>query len=376
MIFRRMNAADERGRTMTGTRRRLRWRVISASLALIAVLGSISVSAAAPTEEDVQNAKLGVAELERRLELAIEQYNDANVRLHEAEKRLAETRRILDDAEADATRARGRLEDRAVEAYTGMGSQVDVLLEAQNMSELSDRLQYMGAIAQSDADLATEADAAGQRAEWAAEQHASAVQDAEALVQQRSNNLDDIRRMLDEQRTLYEHTNEEYQQYMAAQEAALAAAEAAADDPAPAPPTGGDAPTPPPDVGVPPPPPNASAAQIAVNAALSVQGTQYAWGQADPSVGFDCSGLTSWAWAQAGVGLVHSSAGQYASLPHVSLSAIQPGDLLFFYSPISHVALYIGSGQMVHARHPGPGGGVQVTSLSAYDPAVAAARPG
>lgn len=362
---------------MTGTRQRLRWRVIAASLALAAALGSVSVSVAAPTEEDVQDAKLGVADLEHRLELAIEQYNDANVRLHDAETRLAETQRVLDDAEADATRARGRLEDRAVEAYTGMGSQVDVLLEAQNMSELSDRLQYMGAIAQSDADLATEADAAGQRAEWAADQHASAVRDAEALVQERSNNLDDIRRMLDEQRTLYEQTNEEYQQYMAAQEAALAAAEAAADDPAPTPPDT-TSPSPPTlsDPGIPAPPPNASAAQIAVNQALSVVGTQYAWGQSDPSVGFDCSGLTSWAWAQAGVSIPHSSASQYASLPHVSLSAIQPGDLLFFYSPISHVALYIGSGQMVHARHPGPGGQVQVTSLSAYDPAVAAARPG
>jgi cell wall-associated NlpC family hydrolase len=258
-----------------------------------------------------------------------------------------------------------------------MGSQVDVLLEAQNMSELSDRLQYMGAIAQSDADLASEADAAGQRAEWAADQHETAVQEAEALVQERSNNLDDIRRMLDQQRTLYERTNDQYQQYLAAQEAALAAAEAAADQPAPSAETPPSSPTPPTsDPGIPAPPPNASAAGTAINAALSVVGTQYVWGAADPGVGFDCSGLTSWAWAQAGVYIPHSSAAQYASLPHVALSDIQPGDLLFFYSPISHVALYIGNGQMVHARHPGPGGEVQVTSLSAYDPAIGAARPG
>jgi cell wall-associated NlpC family hydrolase len=360
---------------MSGTRQRVRRRTVAASLALVAVLGSVSVSAAAPSKEDVQDAQLGVAQLEHQLEAAIEQYNDANVRLDEAEARLAQTQQVLDDAEADATRARGRLEDRAVEAYTGMGSQVDVLLEAQNMSELSDRLQYMGAIAQSDADLASEADAAGQRAEWAAEQHESAVQEAEALVKERSNNLDDIRRMLDQQRALYERTNEEYQQYEAAQAAALAAAEAAVDQPlTPTPPS---SPTPPTsDPGIPAPPPNASAAQIAVSQALSVVGTQYVWGAADPSVGFDCSGLTSWAWGQAGVYIPHSSASQYAALPHVALSDIQPGDLLFFYSPISHVALYIGNGQMVHARHPGVGGGVQVTSLSAYDQAVAAARPG
>ncbi len=71
-------------------------------------------------------------------------------------------------------------------------------------------------------------------------------------------------------------------------------------------------------------------------------GTQYVWGAADPSVGFDCSGLTSWAYAQAGVYLPHSSYSQYSSVPHVPIDQIQPGDLLFFYSPTSHVAMYIG----------------------------------
>ena len=80
-----------------------------------------------------------------------------------------------------------------------------------------------------------------------------------------------------------------------------------------------------------------------------MHGTQYVWGSADPSVGFDCSGLTSWAWAQAGVYIPHSSAAQYSSLPHVPLGSVQPGDLIFYYSPISHVALYIGGGQIVHA---------------------------
>jgi len=367
---------------MRGTRRRLTKRIASATFVIATLLGSVSVSTAAPSQEDVQDAKAGVAELEHRLELAMEQYNDANVRLDHARSRLAETQQVLEQAEREAVRARRRLADRAVEAYTGMGTQVDVILEAQNMSELSDRLQYMGAIAQSDADLAVEADTATQRAEWAADQYEAAVQDAESLVQERGDRLDDVRNMLDQQRELYERTNEEYQDYMAAQEAALAEAEAAAaaDQASAVPPSDvgepSPSPSPPPDPGLPPPPANASAAQIAVNAALSVVGTQYVWGGNSPSVGFDCSGLTSWAWAQAGVYITHSSASQYSSLPHVSLSDIQPGDLLFFYSPISHVALYIGNGQMVHARHPGPGGGVQVTSLGAYDPAVAAARPG
>jgi cell wall-associated NlpC family hydrolase len=113
-----------------------------------------------------------------------------------------------------------------------------------------------------------------------------------------------------------------------------------------------------------------------VGAAKSVIGTQYVFGSADPSVGFDCSGLTSWAWAQAGVYIPHSSASQYSSLPHVPLGSVQPGDLIFYYSPISHVALYIGGGQIVHATHPGADGAVHIDSMYGYDPPVGASRPG
>jgi peptidoglycan DL-endopeptidase CwlO len=69
---------------------------------------------------------------------------------------------------------------------------------------------------------------------------------------------------------------------------------------------------------------------------------------------------------------------QYDALPHVPLNAIQPGDLLFFFSPISHVALYIGGGMMIHTTHPGPGGEARIEALgSIWTPLlVGAARPG
>jgi cell wall-associated NlpC family hydrolase len=101
---------------------------------------------------------------------------------------------------------------------------------------------------------------------------------------------------------------------------------------------------------VPAPSPGAGGA---VAAAMSQLGVGYRYATASPGVAFDCSGLTSWAWGQAGRGLPRNSRSQYASLPHVSQGDIQPGDLVFYYSPISHVGLYIGSGQMVHATHPG-----------------------
>jgi peptidoglycan DL-endopeptidase CwlO len=100
-------------------------------------------------------------------------------------------------------------------------------------------------------------------------------------------------------------------------------------------------------------PPSSSRAGTAVNAAMTQIGVGYRYATAIPGVAFDCSGLTMWAWAQAGVGLPHQSRAQYASVPHVPSSAAQPGDLIFYYSPISHVGIYVGGGQMVHATNPG-----------------------
>jgi cell wall-associated NlpC family hydrolase len=60
-----------------------------------------------------------------------------------------------------------------------------------------------------------------------------------------------------------------------------------------------------------------------------------------------------WAWARGGVSLPHSSQAQYDSIPHVAQSDVQPGDLVFFGSPIHHVGIYIGGGQMISAPHTG-----------------------
>jgi len=75
----------------------------------------------------------------------------------------------------------------------------------------------------------------------------------------------------------------------------------------------------------------------------------YVWGGETPGRGFDCSGLTQWSWAQAGVSIPRTAASQYAAVPHVPLSALEPGDLLFYYNLdtdgiVDHVAMYVGSG--------------------------------
>lgn len=91
----------------------------------------------------------------------------------------------------------------------------------------------------------------------------------------------------------------------------------------------------------------------AVAAALSQQGVPYRWAGASPRTGFDCSGLVMWAYAQVGRSLPHSSRALRSMTQRITADQLQPGDLVFGGSPVHHVGIYIGNGQMVHAPHTG-----------------------
>lgn len=155
-------------------------------------------------------------------------------------------------------------------------------------------------------------------------------------------------------------------------------------------------PAPPPVVTAPPPvvapPPATSRGVTAANAAISQLGVRYSWGGGTASgpsmgfgpgagiVGYDCSGLTLYAWAKAGVYLPHSAQMQYDRSAKVSLSQLQPGDLVFYGSSsrsIDHVSIYVGGGQVVHA--PNSRSVVQygpVQLWPGYYPWIGAGRPG
>lgn len=108
-----------------------------------------------------------------------------------------------------------------------------------------------------------------------------------------------------------------------------------------------------------------SKAAVAVQTALAQVGKPYQWGGSGPS-SFDCSGLTGYAWRAAGVSLPHNSRMQYSATTRVSSSDLRPGDLLFFYSPISHVGIYIGDGRMVDAPYSGKSVRVRSVAGSGY----------
>ena len=93
-------------------------------------------------------------------------------------------------------------------------------------------------------------------------------------------------------------------------------------------------------------------------AGRSVFGTPYRWGGTSPATGFDCSGFTSFVWRAGGKSLPRTSRAQYSATQRISAAQLQPGDLVFYGSPIHHVSVYIGGGQVMHSPRTGKTAGV------------------
>ena len=108
-----------------------------------------------------------------------------------------------------------------------------------------------------------------------------------------------------------------------------------------------------------------------VTLALKHRGVRAHWGGTSPRTGFDCSGFTRWVYAHVGVSLPHSSYAQYQMGRRVSLSRLEPGDLLFFYG-LGHVGMYIGHGRYIDA--PQSGERVHIKSLARGLHAIDGAR--
>jgi peptidoglycan DL-endopeptidase CwlO len=336
-------------RRVTGRNARIVRGAFALSLALLVSLTSAALSIAAPSHHDVEAAKAKLDSLNARLEVLVERYDQEQVKLQAIKSQLEQMRSQAAQAGAVAQQAVSDMNDRAARAYQGVGSELELLLGASSFAEFSDRLEFMGNLAQADSDVATRAQTARQRARWSAAQLAGALAEQRRLLTSIQHNESQIRSGIAHAKALYEELNRQYHDALAAVRVVQLA-----------PPPGG-----------PPPAPDANA-QAAIDAAWSAIGVPYNFGGSSPSTGFDCSGLTMWAWSHAGVSLPHSSEMQYSMLPHVSRTDLQPGDLVFFYSPVHHVGIYIGGGRMIDAPHTGTVVQVRGVEWSVY---VGAGRP-
>lgn len=204
---------------------------------------------------------------------------------------------------------------------------------------------------------------------------ASAKQEMDENVKTHDAKLAEYKKKQSEAEAVYDRLNKEEQerleQLRREQEAAAAAAAARSVDAVQAPSRSearGDAPANQPASeetkstdSAAAPAPNGNRAQTVINAAMAQVGKRYVLGGTGPN-SFDCSGLTSYAYRQVGIGLPRTSRGQYSGAGRaVPTSQIQPGDLVFYYGGPSHVAIYIGGGKIVHAAN--PRSGVRVAGL-------------
>jgi cell wall-associated NlpC family hydrolase len=329
-----------------------------AAVAALVIFGAVLTSTADPSQQDVADARDRLEALNGELSVLTERLNLARLRLQDVTERLGEMRAQAASAKAEAEAAIAQLNESAREAYIALPDQLSTIFGSQSYSDLSDRLEFIGRLAQADADTAARASVAQQRAVWLAEELATAVEERRDALNELERSQDVLRRRIADAQATFRTLSDRYQAALAAARAAPAAPASSAIQPIPG---------------------QAAGVEAVIAAARSVVGSPYVFGAADPSVGFDCSGLTMWAWAHAGVSLPHSSTAQYSALPRIDRTQLQPGDLVFSSygrlgsGVIDHVALYIGGGQTIAASNPSTGVAYRSIDWNAY---VGAGRPG
>jgi cell wall-associated NlpC family hydrolase len=310
--------------------RRLRAGLLVGASATLTVTLLPGSAAADPDAATPAEAAQLVAEASHDLEVVTEQFNEARevLRAQRAEARRAAGAAAAAQAEVDALD--GTVRELARSAYTGENATVstlDLVLDSDSADELLTSLGTLEVIAEHTDEVLGEVSAAADEAQ-------SARAEAETATTEAREAVEEIR---DQQRDLEARIADFEEQYEALSAAGQTQVDQAHGGTAVAAPAAAAAPS--------------GAAQSAVDTAMAQVGDSYVWAAAGPDA-FDCSGLMQYAYAAAGVSLPHSSSMQSQMGAPVSRSELQPGDLVFFYSPVSHVGMYIGNGQMVHASTP------------------------
>lgn len=379
------------------------------SLLCLGLLGALIVPSPASAQDDVKDLRARAAsladeleDLEREASIADEEYLQTLEQLEELNTEIGVTKDAIGEAEVRVAEAESQVSEFLVAKYMDAGSSSElVAVSSADVNQSVNQQVLLGSLRGNREQLADElaasrADLDDRRSELADRQ--SDVESVKADQQAAKKRLESS---IDRSRELYDRANGELQEAIeaerrrreaeAARRAAAEAAEreaaqaaAAADaqarvaqqaaarrsaaptttvtqapasqsagaisPPAPASPPPAPAPAPPPP---PPPPPTSGGAAGAIAAAKTQIGRMYRYGGSSPATGFDCSGLMMWSWAQVGVGLPRTSRAQFAATQRIPMSQMQPGDLVFYGSPVHHVGMYVGGGMMIDSPRTG-----------------------
>ena len=316
------------------------------ALCLAALGGSVLSAAPSTAEPTISDVRERVDRLYHEAEQASERYNDARIRLREARSRLVGVQAALDRQRERVDTVRDQVVASVVAQYQShaLSTTSQVLLSEDPQSflgQLARVSEYNAQQARVIDDLTREGNRLARREEVAQRETESIARTKETLAEEKAV----VEERAAEAESLLGRLEEDQRTERASRSAVRVPVTEA---------------------------PGSGSAAAAVSYAMGQVGNAYVYGAAGPSA-FDCSGLTMMAWAQAGVALPHSSSAQMGSGTPVSISGLRPGDLVFYYSPVSHVGIYIGNGMIAHAANPSTGVRVDpVTSM----PFSGAVRPG
>ncbi len=348
-----------------------------AALALVAAFGillaTVPASAAPGAPATAAEAAELLAARGHDLEALSEQFNEAREVLRAQQAAAQAAQAELERATAVLAEAQQSVRGVARSAYTGSGlNSFEALMVSGSADEFVNRMSTLQMVAGHQNELLARAADADVAAAVARAQVQASVAEAQRQYDSVAAQQTDLERQIAEYRAVHDRLSAEERRAVAAAAAEAHAAGAAhAERVSRAERAERAEPTEPLAAASAPVVAHGGAAQVAVDTAMAPRGKPYVWAAGGPR-SFDCSGLTQYAFKAAGINLPHSSRMQSQLGKAVSRSDLQPGDLVFFYSPVSHVGIYVGGGQMVHA--PTSGDVVKVAPVDSMTGYVGARR--
>jgi peptidoglycan DL-endopeptidase CwlO len=332
-------------------------------ISLLVLLALVATAVAGPISAKKQKLAAVQAKLAKvyaQSDMAVEQYNEATTKLTNVDERIARNQHLLKVAEYELGVANDHLTSRARQVYKAEDAGIiDVVFASQTFDDLLTQLDVMQRLAQSDASVVHAA--AAYRQEIGDRRIALEADRKVAvrLVAQRQESKNQVLALQSQLEGAAGGLKNEIASLEAkaaaaakakAEAAALAASQASASSGS----SGSSGSSSSGGGGGTVVDPGGSGRSSVVAIAQRYLGVPYVWGGASPS-GFDCSGLVMYCYAQIGIGLSHGATDQQRASTPVPLSALQPGDLVFFGSAAysHHVGIYVGGGSMIDAPHTG-----------------------